>query len=46
MCVTELQTYPYPSMKNIPQWMPKHETLVALLDMMPRSVEGWRDIIA
>jgi hypothetical protein len=28
-------------MKNIPQWMPEHERLVSLVEMMPRSVEGW-----
>jgi hypothetical protein len=46
MCIADLQAYSYPSMKNIPQWLPRHERPVALVEMMPRSVEGWRGIVA
>jgi hypothetical protein len=31
-------------MKNIPQWFPGHERPTSLVEMMPRSVEGWRGI--
>lgn len=46
MCVADLQADSYPSMKNILQWLPRHERPVALVEMMPRSVEGWRGTAA